>query len=43
MNPPSSASFSFEPVFLVLAVAAGYGYVRLTKTVERPSVSSTIS
>ena len=36
MNPPSSASFSFEPVFLVLAVAAGYGYVRLWKRVERP-------
>jgi putative membrane protein len=36
VNPPSSTSFSFEPVFLVLAVAAGYGYVRLWKTVEPP-------
>jgi putative membrane protein len=34
---PSSTSFSFEPVFLVLALAAAYGYVRLARTVERPS------
>ncbi len=36
MTPPST-SFSFEPVFLVLALAAAYGYVRLARTVERPS------
>ena len=37
MSTPSAASFSFEPVFFVLALAAGYGYVRLWRTVERPS------
>ena len=37
MNPPASYSFSFEPLFLVLAIAAGYGYFRLARTVERPS------
>ena len=37
MNYPSWYSFSFEPLFLVLAVAAGYGYVRLSRSVERPS------
>jgi cytochrome c oxidase assembly factor CtaG len=36
-DPPSWYSFSFEPLFLVLGVAAGYGYVRLSRTVERPS------
>jgi cytochrome c oxidase assembly factor CtaG len=36
-DPPSWYSFSFEPLFLVLAVAAGYGYVRLSRSVERPS------
>ena len=34
---PAASSFSFEPVFLVLAAAAAYGYWRLTRTVERPS------
>jgi putative membrane protein len=33
---PSASSFSFEPVFLLLAAAAVYGYVRLARTVERP-------
>jgi cytochrome c oxidase assembly factor CtaG len=37
VNAPSASSFSFEPAFLVLAAAAVYGYVRLAKTVERPS------
>jgi len=37
VSPPASTSFSFEPLFLVLAAAAVYGYVRLAKTVERPS------
>ena len=37
MSPPASTSFSFEPLFLVLAAAAVYGYVRLARTVERPS------
>ena len=37
MNSPASYSFSFEPVFLVLSAAAVYGYVRLARTVERPS------
>ena len=37
MTVPASTSFSFEPVFLVLAAAAVYGYVRLARTVERPS------
>jgi putative membrane protein len=36
VSPPAWYSFSFEPLFLVLAAAAAYGYVRLT-TVERPS------
>ena len=35
-SPPSSTSFSFEPVFLVLAAAAAYGYWRLART-HRPS------
>ena len=37
MSHPAATSFSFEPLFLVLAAAAVYGYVRLAKTVERPS------
>ncbi|HUK95594.1 MAG TPA: cytochrome c oxidase assembly protein [Gaiellaceae bacterium] len=37
MTPPAASSFSFEPLFLVLAAAAVYGYVRLARTVERPS------
>jgi len=37
VNPPASYSFSFEPLFLVLAAAAAYGYVRLARSVERPS------
>ena len=37
MSAPASYSFSFEPLFLVLAAAAVYGYVRLARTVERPS------
>jgi cytochrome c oxidase assembly factor CtaG len=34
---PAATSFSFEPLFAVLAAAALYGYVRLARTVERPS------
>ena len=37
MSAPASTSFSFEPLFLVLSAAAVYGYVRLAKSVERPS------
>jgi cytochrome c oxidase assembly factor CtaG len=37
VNYPAWYSFSFEPLFLVLAVAAGYGYFRLARTIERPS------
>ena len=37
MSAPASTSFSFEPVFLVLAAAAAYGYVRLARSVEKPS------
>ena len=37
VSTPASTSFSFEPLFLVLAAAAVYGYVRLARTVERPS------
>ena len=33
---PSASSFSFEPIFLVLAAAAAYGYWRLAQT-YRPS------
>jgi putative membrane protein len=40
-DPPSWYSFSFEPLFLVLALAAGYGYVRLSRSVERPSRTRT--
>jgi putative membrane protein len=34
---PSASSFSFEPLFLALALAGGWGYWRLARTVERPS------
>jgi putative membrane protein len=34
---PSASSFSFEPAFLVLGAAAVYGYVRLSRAVEKPS------
>jgi cytochrome c oxidase assembly factor CtaG len=37
VSAPASTSFSFEPLFLVLSAAAVYGYVRLARTVERPS------
>jgi cytochrome c oxidase assembly factor CtaG len=37
VSAPASYAFSFEPLFLVLAAAAVYGYVRLSRTVERPS------
>ena len=37
MNAPAWYSFSFEPLFLALALAAGYGYYRLSRSVERPS------
>jgi putative membrane protein len=37
VTAPASTSFSFEPLFLVLAVAAVYGYVRLALNVDRPS------
>jgi cytochrome c oxidase assembly factor CtaG len=37
VSTPAAYSFSFEPVFLVLAAAAVYGYVRVARTVERPS------
>jgi cytochrome c oxidase assembly factor CtaG len=36
VSAPAASSFSFEPVFLVLAAAALYGYVRLAREVERP-------
>jgi putative membrane protein len=36
VSAPAATSFSFEPLFLVLAAAAVYGYVRLARTVERP-------
>jgi cytochrome c oxidase assembly factor CtaG len=39
VNPPPWYSFSFEPLFLVLALGAGYGYIHLCRTVERPSRS----
>jgi cytochrome c oxidase assembly factor CtaG len=38
VSAPAASSFSFEPLFLVLAAAAVFGYVRLAKTVERPSL-----
>jgi cytochrome c oxidase assembly factor CtaG len=36
VSAPASTSFSFEPIFLVLAAAAVYGYVRAARTIERP-------
>jgi len=36
VSAPASTSFSFEPLFLVLAAAAVYGYVRLARHVGRP-------
>ena len=42
MSAPASTSFSFEPLFLVLSAAAVYGYVRLAKTVERPSTGRVV-
>jgi len=36
-SAPAATSFSFEPLFAVLAAAALYGYVRLARTVDRPS------
>jgi cytochrome c oxidase assembly factor CtaG len=36
-STPASTSFSFEPLFIVLSAVALYGYVRLARTVERPS------
>jgi putative membrane protein len=41
VSAPASTSFSFEPVFLVLAAAAVYGYVRMARTVERPGMLRT--
>jgi putative membrane protein len=37
VSVPAPSSFSFEPLFFALAVAGGYGYWRLARTVERPS------
>src|SRR5207237_4368623 len=37
VNSPASYSVSFEPLFLVLAVAAAYVYIHLSRTVERPT------
>jgi cytochrome c oxidase assembly factor CtaG len=37
VSTPAAASFSFEPLFLLLCAAAVYGYVRMARTVERPS------
>jgi putative membrane protein len=37
VSAPDASSFSFEPLFLALALAGGYAYVRLARTVERPS------
>jgi putative membrane protein len=34
---PSPSSFTFEPLFLAIALAGGWGYWRLAKTVDRPS------
>jgi putative membrane protein len=36
VTAPAAHSFSFEPLFFVLAAAAVYGYVRLARSVERP-------
>ena len=37
MTTPAASSFSFEPLFLVFGAVVVYGYVRLARTVERPS------
>jgi cytochrome c oxidase assembly factor CtaG len=37
VSPPDASSFSFEPLFLVLALAAAYGYWRLARRLGRPS------
>jgi putative membrane protein len=37
VHPPSSTSFSFEWIFLVIAAVAVYGYVQLARRVGRPS------
>jgi cytochrome c oxidase assembly factor CtaG len=37
LSAPAASSFSFEWIFLVLAAAAVYAYVRLAQTVDRPS------
>jgi cytochrome c oxidase assembly factor CtaG len=37
VTTPAASSFSFEPLFLLLGAAAVFGYVRLARTVERPS------
>ena len=42
MSAPASTSFSFEPLFLVLSAAAVYGYVRLARTVDRPSAGRAV-
>jgi putative membrane protein len=39
---PSAGSFSFEWIFLILCVATVYGYVRLARTVERPSTGRAV-
>ena len=36
MTAPASTSFTFEPLFIVLAAAGAYGYLRLARSVERP-------
>ena len=41
MNYPASYSFSFEPLFLVVALALGSIYIHLCRTVERPSRTRT--
>jgi len=37
VTTPAASSFSFEPLFLIFGAAVVYGYVRLARTVERPS------
>ena len=41
MNYPASYSFSFEPLFLVVALALGFLYIHLCRAVERPSRTRT--